>query len=89
MMTRKLPHNIDGDDEKLVKELLDACISYEQNKPTENCAHSNFLRKQGGRIRMITEFRRLNSNVARVDWPFPSSEKIMLIILPHLQLFFC
>ena len=62
---------------------MKAGILEEVSWATDWCSRSFFIEKAGapGKLRMVTDFKKVNKYLRRLGWPFPSANKIMKALI--------
>ena len=87
-VARTIPKRYEAPAKTAIKELIKRGVIIPVTEPTEWCSPAFFVSKPDGkRVRLVTDFTRLNQFVERAVHPFPSSEEIVRAI-PHTAKFF-
>ena len=74
--------------EEAVADLLRAKRIARVDEPTDWCSPASFIPKPcGTRVRLVTDYRRLNQTVRRPVHPFPSAPDLMKQIKPESRWF--
>ena len=75
---RQVPLRFADPAEKVVSDLIAACVIMPVSEPTEWCAPAFFVPKADGKkVRLVTDYTKLNRYVKRPVHPFPSVKKIV------------
>lgn len=87
--TRQIPIHMRESADKLVKELLEAGVIVPEDEPTEWVSPAHFVPKPGknGKVRLVTDYRVLNTLVKRPVHPFPSAKDLIRRIDPDSKVF--
>ena len=87
-VARTIPKRYEAPAKTAIKELIKRGVIIPVTEPTEWCSPAFFVSKPDGkRVRLVTDFTRLNQFVERAVHPFPSSKEIVRAI-PHTAKFF-
>ena len=85
---RQTPIHLREKADDLVKELLEAGVIVPETEPTDWCAAGHFLLKPDGkRVRMVTDYRKLNQHISRPVHPFESAHELIKRIRPDSKWF--
>ena len=85
---RQIPLRFQNEAEKTLESLIQSGVIDRVDKPTEWCSPAFFVQKPDGkRLRLVTDFTRLNKFVRRPVHPFPCVQQIVQDI-PHGMKFF-
>ena len=84
---RVYPHHIEEAAKKELKRLCDLGIIERAPGPSEHCAHSFFIKKSSGAVRLIADFSQLSKNVKRSVHPFPCVQDILRGIKHDMKYF--
>ena len=85
---RKVPVRFEAEAEATVKELLRKGVIAQVTEPTRWCSPAFFVPKPDGkRVRLVTDYTKLNEFVHRPTHPFPSSRDIMQSISADARVF--
>jgi hypothetical protein len=75
---RQIPLRFQGAAEETIQDLIDSEVIVREMGPTDWCAPAFFVPKPDGkRVRLVTDYTRLNKFVRRPVHPFPSVRDIM------------
>ncbi|XP_059088730.1 uncharacterized protein LOC131884853 [Tigriopus californicus] len=82
-MARPVPKHFEGMATKLISELITSGVLVPETGPTEWCSPAHFVPKPGGqKLRLVTDYRRLNEAVIRTVHPFPAAADLIKRIDP-------
>jgi hypothetical protein len=85
---RQVPLRFQGEAGRTVKDLLESGVITEEREPTDWCAPAFFVPKADGkRVRLVTDYTRLNKFVRRPVHPFPSVKEIVQSIPTGMKFF--
>ena len=85
---RKVPVRFEAEAEATVKELLRKGVIAQVTEPTRWCSPAFFVPKPDGkRVRLVTDYTKLNEFIHRPTHPFPSSRDIMQSISADAKVF--
>ena len=88
LTSRQVPVHMKVEADKLIKELLISGVIVKVDGPTDWISPGHFVPKPDGRVRLVTDYTRLNLMVKRPVHPFPSSIDLMKRVDPASK-FFC
>lgn len=88
LTARQIPLHYNEEANRLIKELIDNEILTPVSEPTEVICAGFFVPKEGGKLRLVTDYTPINKFIRRPVHPFPSSRDIANFI-PAGTKFFC
>ena len=86
-VSRKIPLHCEEAANTLVEDLLKSGVIERVDHPTEWCSPGHFVAKSEGRVRLVTDFSRLNQFVQRPVHPFPSANELLMNLRPESRFF--
>jgi transposase InsO family protein len=84
---RKVPLHFQKEADKAISELLHKNVIAKVDKPTDWVSPGQFVPKPNGKVRLVTDYTRLNHFVKRPVHPFPSSIDIIQKVSPTSKYF--
>ena len=88
-VARKTPKHFQERAKELIQRLLDSgiIVKVPANENVEWCSPGFFVPRQGGKVRLVTDYRQINQFIDRPVHPFPSCKDIIRNIKPDSQWF--
>jgi hypothetical protein len=84
---RQVPVHFKEAADDLERELLQAGVIVPVIEPTDWVSPAHFVPKPDGRVRLVTDYTRLNEKLERPIHPFPSAKDLMQRIAPDSKFF--
>ena len=86
---RRTPKHFQKEADKLIKSLLASgvIVKVPTNEKVEWCSPGFFVPKPNGKVRLVTDYRRINEHIDRPVHPFPSCRDIIRGLKPNSQWF--
>ena len=86
---RKTPKHFQKEAEKLIKQLLDSgvIVKVPTTENVEWCSPGFFVPKPNGKVRLVTDYRQINTFIDRPVHPFPSCRNILRGLKPDSKWF--
>ena len=89
---RNTPLAYQAEADKMIQDLLDNGVIVRETEPNDWCAPAHFLRKPDSepgnlRLRLVTDYTRLNKQVKRPEHIFPTIEQVRQEIKPNARWF--
>merc|ERR1712121_276542 len=85
---REIPAHYLEESKAMINELLEGGIISEVTKPVYWCTQGFFVPKPGtNKLRLVTDYREINKNLKRPEWPFMPSEAVRRQVDPGAKVF--
>ena len=85
---REIPAHYLEESKSMINDLLEGGIISEVTKPVDWCTQGFFVPKPGTKkLRLVTDYREINKNLKRPEWPFMPSEAVRRQVDPEAKVF--
>ena len=85
---RPIQKHYEKDAKIMIDDLLESGVLEKVTNPTEWCSPAHFVPKSNGKLRLVTDYTRLNKWVKRPIHPFPTATDIFQCLQPNSK-YFC